>query len=162
MLELLPPTASPADAGIVTVHRPSDALTAQLAVKEAGTRLILGLGAVALLVGAIGIANVMVVSVLERRGEIGLRRALGATRAHIATQFLTESLVLSALGGAAGLALGVVVTTVVAVQRGWAVAVPPEALWGGMTVALTAGVVAGIYPAVRATRVQPAEALRTV
>jgi putative ABC transport system permease protein len=162
VIDLLALTAAPADPGIVTVHRPSDALTAQLAVKEAGTSLVLGLGAVALLVGAIGIANVMVVSVLERRAEIGLRRALGATRAHIATQFLTESVVLSALGGAAGLVLGVAVTTAVATDRGWGVLVPSETVWGGMTVALAAGVVAGIYPAVRAGQVQPADALRSV
>jgi putative ABC transport system permease protein len=155
-------TAAPTNPSLATVYRPSDALEAQLRVKEAGSGLILGLGAVALLVGAIGIANVMVVSVLERRGEIGLRRALGATRTHIAAQFLTESLVLSVLGGAAGLAIGVAVTAGVAHDRGWGLLIPFEALWGGLAVALTAGVVAGIYPAVRAARVPPTDALRTV
>ena len=155
-------TANPLDPSRVGVNRPSDALTAQLEVEAAGGALILGLGAIALVVGAIGIANVMVVSVLERRGEIGLRRALGATRAHIAAQFLTESVVLSALGGAAGIGAGVAVTAVVARRHGWAVLVPAEALWGGLVVSLVAGVVAGLYPALRAARVPPAEALRTV
>ena len=131
-------------------------------MKEAGGTLILGLGAIALLVGAIGIANVMVISVLERRSEIGLRRALGAAAPHIAAQFLTESLVLSTLGGAAGLAIGVGVTAVVARQRGWSVLIPPEALWGGLVVAVAAGVLAGLYPALRAARIPPTDALRTV
>ncbi len=158
---VLGPTANPVDPSRVAVSRPSDALTAQLAVKEAGASLFLGLGAIALLVGAIGIANVMVISVLERRTEIGLRRALGATRNHIAAQFLTESLILSVLGGLAGITIGIAVTAAMAINRGWTVLIPPEALWGGLLASLLVGAIAGLYPALRAARVPPTDALRT-
>jgi putative ABC transport system permease protein len=160
--ERLAGATNPPDPFLVSVDRPSDALTAQLAAKEAGATLILGLGAIALIVGAIGIANVMVISVLERRSEIGLRRALGAARPHVAAQFLTESLVLSALGGAAGLLIGSAVTSAVAYNRGWSVLIPAPALWGGMAVAIAAGALAGLYPALRAARIPPTDALRTV
>ena len=154
--------ANPEEPSRVQVSRPSDALAAQVAVKEAGAGLFLGLGAIALLVGAIGIANVMVISVLERRTEIGLRRALGAARGHVAAQFLTESLVLSTIGGLAGIAIGVAVTAAIALDRGWGVLVPAQALWGGLAVALAAGVIAGLYPALRAAGIPPTDALRTV
>jgi putative ABC transport system permease protein len=162
VLDVLPATASPVDPNRITANRPSEALVAQLQVKQAGGVLILGLGAIALLVGAIGIANVMVISVLERRSEIGLRRALGAAHPHIAAQFLTESLILSTLGGIAGLMMGIGVTTFVARDRGWTVLIPPQALWGGLLVAVAAGALAGLYPALRAARVPPTDALRTV
>ncbi len=158
---LLAPAADPANPDQVTVSRPSDALTAQLAVKSSGQALFLGLGAIALLVGAIGIANVMVISVLERRSEIGLRRALGAARRHVAAQFLTESLVLSAFGGLAGLAVGCGITMGLAYQRGWAVLIPAQALWGGLLLAVASGAVAGLYPALRAARLSPTDALRS-
>lgn len=158
---LLARTANPAQPFAVSVSRPSDVLTARLAVARAGTALFLGLGAVALLVSAVGIANVMVIGVLERRAEIGVRRALGARRIHIAAQFLTESLLLAVLGGAAGLVFGAGFTAVVAGLRGWETSVPAEALWGGLLVALAIGGLAGIYPAVRAARLAPTEALRT-
>ena len=160
--DVLAATADPVDPGRVNVDRPSDALTAKLAAKEAGSTLILGLGAIALIVGAIGIANVMVIAVLERRSEIGLRRALGAARVHVAGQFLTESLVLSTFGGAAGLLIGAAVTGAVAHDRGWTILIPAPALWGGMAVAVAAGTIAGLYPALRAARIPPTEALRTV
>jgi putative ABC transport system permease protein len=145
----------------VAVSRPSDALTAQLAVKDASGSLILGLGAIALLVGIIGIANIMIITVLERRTEIGLRRALGAARVHVAAQFLTESLVLSVFGGAAGIAAGVLITDVLARTRGWVVLIPAQALWGSALVAVLAGAIAGLYPALRAARIPPTDALRT-
>jgi putative ABC transport system permease protein len=159
--QLLAATANPESPFQVNVSQPSDALTAQIAVKDASGSLILGLGAIALLVGAVGIANVMVISVLERRSEIGLRRALGAARVHVAIQFLAESLVLSFLGGVAGVVAGVGITAAVARYRGWAVLVPAWTLWGGVLVALAAGAIAGLYPALRATRITPSEALRT-
>ena len=159
---LLAPMADPEDPTSVAVSRPSAALTARIAVASASTVLFLGLGAVALLVGGIGIANVMVIGVLERRSEIGLRRALGATKAHIATQFVTESAILGTAGGAAGIILGVLVTAVLAHARHWAVLVPPLALWGGLGTAILIGGLAGLYPATRAARLSPAQALRTV
>jgi putative ABC transport system permease protein len=160
--ELIAPTANPEHPEEVQVSRPSDALQAKAAAKGAFTSLLLGLGAVALLVGGVGIANVMVISVLERRSEIGLRRALGATRRHISAQFLTESLLLAAMGGIAGAALGAVVTAAYASAQGQPVIVPAAAVGGGIAAALLIGVVAGFYPSVRAARLSPTEALRTV
>jgi putative ABC transport system permease protein len=117
---------------------------------------------VALLVGGVGIANVMVISVLERRSEIGLRRALGATRRHVSVQFLSEALLLSGLGGLCGVALGAAITAAYDVARGWNVAVPVTGLVGGIVAALAIGAVAGLYPATRAARLAPTDALRTV
>jgi putative ABC transport system permease protein len=158
---LLARATNPENPETVTVSRPSDALSARLAVAGATTTLFLGLGAVALLVGGIGIANVMVISVLERRGEIGLRRALGAARRHVAMQFLVESLLLAAFGGAAGVGIGTVATYVLAWQRGWQPLVPAAAVWAGLAAALLIGAVAGLYPAQRAARLSPTDALRT-
>ena len=157
---LLAPTVDPEHPEEAQVSRPSDALAARAAAKGAFTSLFLGLGAVALLVGAVGIANVMVISVLERRSEIGLRRALGATRRHVGAQFLSESLLLSALGGLAGAMLGAAVTAGYAASQGWTLVIPPVALGGGIGCALAIGVVAGIYPAGRAARLSPTDALR--
>ncbi|MBV8303468.1 MAG: ABC transporter permease, partial [Acidimicrobiia bacterium] len=160
--DLLPRAVEPDHPEQVQVSRPSDALAARAAAKGAFTSLFLGLGAVALLVGGVGIANVMVVSVLERRGEIGLRRALGATKGHVALQFLTEALLLAAIGGAAGVAIGVVVTAAYAATQAWVFAVPAIAVIGGFGAAVAIGAVAGLYPALRAARLTPTEALRTV
>jgi putative ABC transport system permease protein len=158
---LLGPTASPQLPGGAAVSQPSAALTARLAVAAASTALFAGLGAVALLVGGIGIANVMVIAVLERRPEIGLRRALGSARRHIAAQFLTEAVLLGLLGGAAGAAAGAALTATVAWTRHWTLLIPPQALPGGVATAVAVAALAGLYPAVRAARLSPAEALRT-
>jgi putative ABC transport system permease protein len=159
---LLPATANPENPEEVQVSRPSDVLEARAAAETAYTSLFLGLGAVALLVGGVGIANVMVISVLERRSEIGLRRALGAGKRHISVQFLTESLLLAALGGLAGALIGVLVTAAYALTRDWAISIPAYAPIGGLVASLLIGGVAGLYPAVRAARLSPTEALRTV
>jgi putative ABC transport system permease protein len=159
---LVPATANPEHPEEVQVSRPSDALEAKAAAKGAFTSLFLGLGAVALLVGGVGIANVMVISVLERRSEIGLRRALGATRRHISIQFLTESLLLATLGGIAGALLGALVTAISSTAQNQAIVVPPEAIGGGILAALLIGAAAGLYPSIRASRLSPTEALRTV
>jgi putative ABC transport system permease protein len=153
-------TASPERPEEVAVSRPSDALAAKAATEEALTALLLGLGAVALLVGGIGIANVMVIAVLERRREIGLRRALGATRRHVAVQFLCEALLLSALGGALGVALGALATALYAMGQDVRVVVPAVAVAGGLAASVAMGGIAGLYPALRATRLSPTEALR--
>ncbi len=154
-------TVNPANPEEVEVTRPTDALEAREAADDALTALFLGLGAVALVVGGVGIANVMVISVLERRSEIGLRRALGATRRMVAGQFLGEALLLAGIGGVGGVLLGSLVTIVFANLRGWSALVPPIAIFGGIGAALAIGAVAGLYPAMRASRLSPTEALRT-
>jgi len=161
---VLPATVNPADPTAVTVSFPSDVLQAAVAAKGAYNSLFLGLGAVALLVGGVGIANVMVISVLERRSEIGLRRALGATRRHVAEQFLTEALLLSALGGLAGAITGVAATAIYALTQHWSVPIPALALYSaiGIGAALAIGALAGLYPSMRAARLSPTQALRTV
>jgi ABC-type lipoprotein release transport system permease subunit len=155
-------TVNPAAPQNVAVTNPADALTARAAAKATFQGLFLGLGAVALLVGGIGIANVMVIAVLERRGEIGLRRALGATRRHIAVQFVTEAALLAGSGGAAGALLGGFATAVYSWTRQWSAVVPVPVLLAAVGIALIIGAVAGVYPAWRAARLAPAEALRMV
>ncbi|GAA1676835.1 hypothetical protein GCM10009680_15460 [Streptomyces yatensis] len=145
----------PGHEGTVKVSRPSDALEAKATTDEGLTALMLGLGAVALLVGGVGVANTMVISVLERRQEIGLRRAIGATRGAIRLQFLTESLLLSALGGAVGVVLGAVATWAFALAQGWMTVIPPWAPAGGFGATLGIGMLAGLYPAIRASRLAP-------
>jgi len=154
-------TANPEQPNEVEVSRPSDALAAQKAAGEAFTGLLLGLGAVALLVGGVGVANTMVISVLERRAEIGLRRSLGATRGQVRTQFLAESLLLSTLGGLGGAVLGAAVTAGYAAYQDWPVVVPAWAVAGGILATVGIGSLAGLYPAIRASRLSPTEALAT-
>jgi putative ABC transport system permease protein len=156
---VLAPTAKPQAPNEVEVSRPSEALEARQATDRAFTGLLLGLGAVALLVGGVGVANTMVISVLERRAEIGLRRSLGATRGQVRTQFLAESLLLSALGGAGGVVLGIAVTTLYAATQGWTTVVPAWAMAGGIAATVLIGGIAGLYPAIRAARLAPTEAL---
>ena len=160
--QVLARTANPENPDTVEVARPTDAIEAKAAAANAFTALFLGLGAVALLVGGVGIANVMVISVLERRSEIGLRRALGATRRHVSVQFLAEALLLSGIGGICGVLLGAGVTAAYDIARGWHVVVPAIGLVGGVIAALLIGAIAGLYPATRAARLSPTDALRAV
>jgi putative ABC transport system permease protein len=156
---LLASQASPEDPGQVNVSQPSAALTAQAEVQSAFNVLFLGLGAVALLVGAVGVANIMVISVLERRSEIGLRRALGATRGQIRIQFLSEAILLAVLGGGVGVGAGAFATAIYATAKHWAIVIPVEAWAGGLAAAVLIGALAGLLPALRAARLSPTEAL---
>jgi putative ABC transport system permease protein len=158
---VLPRTVNPQNPEQVQVSRPSDALTAKAAAAGTFTGLLLGLGAVALLVGGVGVANTMVISVLERRREIGLRRSLGATRGQVRSQFLVESLLLSSFGGIAGALLGSAATFGFASYRGWPPVVPAWAFAGAIGATLAIGTIAGIYPAMRAARLSPTVALTT-
>lgn len=160
--DVLAATANPAGPNEVMVSRPSDALAAREATESALTGLLLGLGGVALLVGGVGVGNTMIISVLERRPEIGLRRALGATGGQIRGQFVTESLLLSVLGGLGGMVLGTVITAGYAYARGWPTEVPMWSAAAGIGVTLVIGGIAGLYPAVRAGRLAPTEALAGV
>jgi putative ABC transport system permease protein len=159
---LLASQSDPENPSYVTVSQPSAALTAQADAKGALDTLFLGLGAVALLVGAVGVANIMVIAVLERRSEIGLRRALGATRGQIRTQFMAEAILLSLGGGAAGVAIGAVATASYARLHGQPVVIPPEAWAGGLAAAIVIGALAGLLPAIRAARLSPTEALWSI
>jgi putative ABC transport system permease protein len=159
---VLAATANPQAPNEVNVSQPSATLVARAAAQGALNGLFLGLGAVSLLVGAVGVANIMVISVLERRSEIGLRRALGATKGHIRTQFLAEAVLLSLVGGLAGVAAGSLATAVYATTKHWAVVVPAVAWAGGFGAALAIGAIAGLLPALRAARLAPTDALRTV
>ncbi len=158
---VLAATADPEAPNEVNVSQPSAALTARADAQGAFNGLFLALGAVALLVGAVGVANIMVISVLERRSEIGLRRALGATRGQILTQFLSEAILLALGGGAVGIAIGVLATAIYASTKGWAIVIPTLAWAGGFGAALLIGAIAGLLPALRAARLSPTDALRT-
>lgn len=159
---LLAPTANPQAPHEVNVSQPSDALTARAAAAGAFDSLFLGLGVVALIVGAVGVANIMIITVLERRSEIGLRRALGATRAQIRMQFLGESILLAVIGGIVGVLAGAVATAIYASSKHWAIVIPAEAWSGGIASATLIGAFAGLMPAVRASRMPPTVALRTI
>jgi putative ABC transport system permease protein len=156
---LLGPTANPENPSEVDVSQPSAALVAQADAQGAFDNLFLGLGTVALLVGAVGVANIMIISVLERRSEIGLRRALGATKGHIRIQFLAEALLLALLGGAVGVGIGVLATATYASSKHELVVIPVLAWVGGIGAAIVIGAVAGLWPALRAARMSPTQAL---
>ncbi len=158
---VLAATANPENPGEVDVSQPSAALAARADAQSALNGLFLGLGAVALLVGGVGVANIMVISVLERRSEIGLRRALGATKGNVRTQFLLEAILLALLGGAVGVAVGTLATAIYATVKHWAIIVPPLAWAGGFGAAIAIGAIAGLLPALRAARLSPTDALRT-
>jgi putative ABC transport system permease protein len=155
-------TANPQAPNEVTVSQPSAALVARAQAQSAFNGLFLGLGAISLLVGAVGVGNIMLIGVLERRSEIGLRRALGATRGQIRTQFLTEAILLALLGGGVGVGAGVLATSIYSSTRGWQTVIPALAWGGGLGSALLIGALAGLLPALRAARLSPTEALRTV
>lgn len=157
--ELLPPSVQPAAPSDVVVSRPSDALSARAAVDQVFTGLLLALGSISLLVGGIGVANTMIISVLERRREIGLRRAIGATRHHIRLQFLVEAVLLSAMGGVAGAGLGAATSAAIALANGWVPVIPIWIVAGGVLATIAIGALAGLYPAVRAARTPPSVAL---
>ena len=156
---ILPATIDPQNPSNVQVTRPSDALAAKRATQSSFSALFIGLAGVALLVGGVGVANTMVISVLERRAEIGLRRALGAHRGQIRAQFITESMALSLLGGIAGTLIGIAAIAGYARYQGWPVVIPLNSALAGLGGALLIGVVAGAYPAMRAARLMPTEAL---
>jgi putative ABC transport system permease protein len=159
---VLAATANPEAPNEVDVSQPSAALTARAEAQSALNSLFLGLGAVSLLVGAVGVGNIMLIGVLERRSEIGLRRSLGATKRHIRTQFLSEAILLALLGGVAGVCAGALATALYAQTKHWQVVVPASAWAGGLGAAILIGAVAGLLPALRAARMSPTEALRTV
>jgi putative ABC transport system permease protein len=154
--------ANPESPSEVNVSQPSAALVARADAQGALNGLFLGLGAISLLVGAVGVANIMIIAVLERRSEIGLRRALGATRSHIRMQFLSEAILLALIGGVAGVAAGALATAVYAHTKHWATVIPTVAWVGGFGAAFAIGAIAGLLPALRAARLSPTDALRTV
>jgi putative ABC transport system permease protein len=159
---VLAATANPESPNEVDVSQPSAALVARADAQGALNGLFLGLGAVSLLVGAVGVANIMIISVLERRSEIGLRRALGATKGNIRTQFLAEAILLALLGGVVGVGAGALATAIYADTKNWATVIPTLAWAGGLGAALAIGAIAGLLPAIRAARLSPTDSLRTV
>ena len=160
VVEVIAPSMNPENPDQVQVSRPSDALEAQEAADAAFTNLLLGLGSVALLVGGVAIANVMVMSVLERRMEIGVRRSIGATRKEIRYQFLLESIVLSGIGGLVGVVLGTGVTLGYTNYTDIVFSIPVSQVLGAILLALLIGAISGVYPAIKASKIQPAEAVR--
>ena len=160
VVEVIAPSMNPENPDQVQVSRPSDALEAQEAADAAFTNLLLGLGSVALLVGGVAIANVMVMSVLERRMEIGVRRSIGATRREIRYQFLLESIVLSGIGGLVGVVLGTGITLGYTNYTDIVFSIPVSQVLGAILLALLIGAISGVYPAIKASKIQPAEAVR--
>lgn len=156
---LIPRSVDPERPHNVEVSDPSAGLQAKAATEGTFDSLLLGLGGVALLVGGVGVANTMIISVLERRHEIGLRRSIGATRGQIRGQFVTESLLLSSLGGIAGILLGSAATALYAAVNDIPWVIPVWSVAGGFAATLAIGTLAGLYPALRAARLSPTLAL---
>ena len=161
VVDVIPATVNPQNPDQISVTRPADALVARRAAEEALTGLLIGLGSVALLVGGVAIANIMVMSVLERRMEVGVRRALGATKRHIRLQFLGESILLAGIGGVLGVLIGASITVAYAINRDLTLSVPLYGLFGSIGIAVVIGALAGLYPASRAAKIPPAEAVRS-
>ncbi len=156
-----PIALAPNDPAGVRVGAPPSLSRARSGVETEVNSLFLILGLVTLVVGAIGIANVTLVTVLERVGEIGLRRALGAARRHIAYQFLMESAAMGLLGGIVGASLGIGVITAVSMSRQWTPVLDASIPLGAPVLGTVIGLLAGIYPALRAASMEPVEALRS-
>jgi ABC-type antimicrobial peptide transport system permease subunit len=157
----IPLALRPNDPTGLKVASPEQSLDIRNEVRGDLDLLFLMLGSVSLLVGAIGIANVTLVSVMERIGEIGLRRALGATRRHIAWQFLLESASMGVLGGILGASLGMLIVVAVSASQSWTPVVDPVVPVLAPLVGGVIGLVAGSYPGHRASRLEPVEALRS-
>ncbi|MEN8042074.1 MAG: ABC transporter permease, partial [Actinomycetota bacterium] len=152
---------SPSDPSLLRVSVPPEPRAVKEQVESDVNTLFLVLGGVALLVGAIGIANVTLVSVLERVGEIGLRRAVGATRRHIAAQFLAESAAMGLVGGIIGASIGVLVTVAVSANNQWTPVLDAWVPFAAPLVGAATGLIAGLYPSWRAASLEPIDALRT-
>jgi hypothetical protein len=156
-----PMALNPGNPRLLRVAAPPDPKTLRAGVENDLNALFLLLGGVSLLVGALGIANVTLVSVLERIGEIGLRRALGAARRHIAAQFLVESAAMGLLGGIAGASLGVLVVVAVSASRTWTPVLDPWMAIAAPLAGTLIGLLSGMYPSLKAAATEPVEALRT-
>jgi ABC-type antimicrobial peptide transport system permease subunit len=159
--EILAATINPETPSEVNVSRPSDALAARGVIDKTLSKLLLGLGAISLLVGGIGITNTMLVTVLQRQGEIGLRRAIGAPKGQIRTQFLIESALLSTLGGIGGIGLGALSVFVMTLVQSWPFTFSFPVAAGGIAAAAILGLFAGYVPARRAANLPPTVALQT-
>ncbi|MFC3496023.1 ABC transporter permease [Glycomyces rhizosphaerae] len=155
-----PTAVFPEGAENLSVSKPSDLRSFRKGVENEMQALLLGLAGVSLVIGAVSVSNTALVSVMERRSEIGLRRAVGAARRAVAMQFVWESTLIGLIGGLFGTVLGVNVTAIVSLYRDWQIVVDPMLFGAGPVIGAVVGVVAGVYPAWRASRIPPAVTLR--